>query len=74
MDEKPDWKTNGIRIVRSGELGTNTPQTRGMTRAEAWGGARCVALAERRNASVIEASRASEGAVLRWHRQECLCY
>src|SRR6202522_2131098 len=33
--EKPDWKENGLRIVRSGELDTNTPQTRDMTRAEA---------------------------------------
>jgi uncharacterized RmlC-like cupin family protein len=31
----PDWKTQGIRIVRSGELDTNTPQTMGMTRAAA---------------------------------------
>jgi uncharacterized RmlC-like cupin family protein len=30
-----DWKTNGIRIVRAGELDTNTPQTPGMTRAAA---------------------------------------
>ena len=35
MSEKADWKTHGIRIVRSGELDTNTPQTSGMTRAEA---------------------------------------
>jgi len=35
MDERPDWKNHGVRIVRSGELDTNTPQTRGMTRAEA---------------------------------------
>ena len=27
MDEKPDWKNHGVRIVRSGELDTNTPQT-----------------------------------------------
>jgi uncharacterized RmlC-like cupin family protein len=33
--DKPDWKQHGIRIVRSGELGSNTPQTTGMTRAEA---------------------------------------
>lgn len=32
---KPDWKHHGIRIVRSGELDSNTPQTKGMTRAEA---------------------------------------
>jgi uncharacterized RmlC-like cupin family protein len=30
-----DWKTHGIRIVRAGELDTNTPQTQGMTRAAA---------------------------------------
>lgn len=31
----PDWKTNGLRIIRSGELDANTPQTPGMSRAEA---------------------------------------
>jgi uncharacterized RmlC-like cupin family protein len=31
----PDWKAGGIRIVRAGELDTNTPQTPGMTRAAA---------------------------------------
>jgi uncharacterized RmlC-like cupin family protein len=30
-----DWKTDGIRIVRAGELDTSTPQTPGMTRAAA---------------------------------------
>jgi len=34
-DEKPDWKNHGLRIIRSGELDTNTPQTPGMRRAEA---------------------------------------
>ena len=34
-DEAPDGKTHGLRIIRSGELDTNTPQTPGMTRAEA---------------------------------------
>ncbi len=34
-DEEPDWKNHGLRIVRSGELDSNTPQTPGMTRAEA---------------------------------------
>jgi uncharacterized RmlC-like cupin family protein len=29
------WQTNGVRIVRAGELDTNTPQTPGMTRAAA---------------------------------------
>jgi uncharacterized RmlC-like cupin family protein len=35
IDEKPDWRRHGLRIVRSGQLDTNTPQTPGMTRAEA---------------------------------------
>lgn len=30
-----DWSLHGIRIVRSGELDSNTPQTPGMTRAAA---------------------------------------
>jgi uncharacterized RmlC-like cupin family protein len=30
-----DWRSHGVRIVRSGELDTNTPQTEGMTRAAA---------------------------------------
>jgi len=30
-----DWRAHGIRIVRAGELDTNTPQTSGMTRAAA---------------------------------------
>src|SRR5579885_3095460 len=30
-----DWKTNGIRVVRSGEPDLNTPQTPGMTSAAA---------------------------------------
>src|ERR1700730_4539931 len=29
-----DWKTHGLRIVRSGQLDTNPPPTPGMTRAE----------------------------------------
>jgi uncharacterized RmlC-like cupin family protein len=32
---QPDWGAQGIRIVRAGELDTNTPQTPGMTRAAA---------------------------------------
>jgi uncharacterized RmlC-like cupin family protein len=32
---EPNWREHGIRIVRSGELDTNTPQTPGMTRAAA---------------------------------------
>jgi len=43
MDQPPDsgrlschnWKDNGIRIVRAGELDLHTPQTPGMTRAAA---------------------------------------
>ena len=31
----PDWKENGVRIVRAGELDPNTPQTPGMSRAAA---------------------------------------
>jgi len=30
-----DWEQHGIRIVRAGELDSNTPQTPGMTRAAA---------------------------------------
>ena len=31
----PDWKAHGIRIIRAGELDTNTAQTPGMARAAA---------------------------------------
>jgi uncharacterized RmlC-like cupin family protein len=34
-DGEMDWKSHGIRIVRAGELDSNTPQTPGMTRAAA---------------------------------------
>jgi uncharacterized RmlC-like cupin family protein len=34
-DTASRWKENGLRIVRSDELDTNTPQTPAMTRAEA---------------------------------------
>ena len=30
-----DWKEHGVKIVRADSLDTNTPQTRGMTRAAA---------------------------------------
>jgi len=30
-----DWKHHGVKIVRAGELDSNTPQTPGMTRAAA---------------------------------------
>jgi len=33
--EQPDWKNHGLRIIRCGQLDSNTPQTPGMTRAEA---------------------------------------
>ena len=32
---KPDWRTQGVRIVKATELDFNTPQTPGMTRAAA---------------------------------------
>ena len=35
LDGEIDWAHHGVRIVRNGELDTNTPQTPGMTRAEA---------------------------------------
>ncbi len=35
MTQHPDWQQHGIRIVRAGQLDSNTPQTPGMTRAEA---------------------------------------
>ena len=31
----PDWKTQGIRVIRAGELDSSTPQTPGMSRAAA---------------------------------------
>ena len=34
-EEKPDWREHGVRVVRSGQLDTNTPQTPGMNRAAA---------------------------------------
>jgi uncharacterized RmlC-like cupin family protein len=34
-DRTPDWKQHGVRVVKAGELDTNTPQTRGMNRAAA---------------------------------------
>ena len=30
-----DWKEHGVKIVRAGELDSNTPQTAGMSRAAA---------------------------------------
>ncbi len=35
MSEKPDWRENGIRIVKSTDLDSNTAQTPGMSRAAA---------------------------------------
>ena len=34
-ETRPDWRTDGVRVVRAGELDANTPQTPGMTRAAA---------------------------------------
>jgi uncharacterized RmlC-like cupin family protein len=34
-ESHPDWKHNGVRIVRADQLDMNTPQTMGMTRAAA---------------------------------------
>ena len=33
--ELPDWRLRGVRVVKAGELDSNTPQTPGMTRAAA---------------------------------------
>jgi uncharacterized RmlC-like cupin family protein len=33
--EAKDWRLDGVRVVRAGELDANTPQTPGMTRAAA---------------------------------------
>jgi uncharacterized RmlC-like cupin family protein len=38
--ETHDWKNHGVRIIHSDELDLNTPQTPGMTRAEAISNAR----------------------------------
>ncbi len=35
MTNSPNWRDNGVRIVRGGELDSNTPQSPGMTRAAA---------------------------------------
>ncbi len=35
MSDPSNWRENGVRIVRSDELDTNTPQTPSMTRATA---------------------------------------
>jgi uncharacterized RmlC-like cupin family protein len=37
------WKFDGVRVVKSGELDTNTPQTPGVNRAGAITRARCSA-------------------------------
>jgi uncharacterized RmlC-like cupin family protein len=33
--QQPDWRHDGVRVVKAGQLDTNTPQTPGMTRAAA---------------------------------------
>ncbi|HWQ38917.1 MAG TPA: cupin domain-containing protein [Burkholderiales bacterium] len=35
VDAEPKWKYHGVRVVRSTELDSNTPQTPGMNRAAA---------------------------------------
>jgi uncharacterized RmlC-like cupin family protein len=35
MTEQPNWRENGVRVVRGDQLDTNTPQTPGMSRAAA---------------------------------------
>jgi uncharacterized RmlC-like cupin family protein len=35
VKQKPDWRTEGVRVIRSDRLDTNTPQTPGMLRAAA---------------------------------------
>ena len=55
IDLAQDWKEHGLRIIRSGELDTNTPQTGGMTRAEAISHARV-------GASVADSPAASRSA------------
>jgi uncharacterized RmlC-like cupin family protein len=32
---RPDWKHEGVRVIKAGQLDTNTPQTPGMERAAA---------------------------------------
>src|SRR6202012_1932493 len=36
----PDWKLNGVRVIKGDQLDTNTPQTPGMNRAAAINAAR----------------------------------
>ena len=40
-EQEGRWKYDGVRVVRAGELDTNTPQTPGMNRAAAITHARC---------------------------------
>ncbi|MFO1067660.1 MAG: cupin domain-containing protein [Geminicoccaceae bacterium] len=35
MTDPEHWKLHGVRVVRAGELDSNTPQTQGMSRAAA---------------------------------------
>jgi len=42
-DIQAKWKFDGVRVVKSGELDTNTPQTPGVNRAGAITRARCSA-------------------------------
>ena len=38
--KRPDWRSNGVRVIRSDRLDSNTPQTPGMLRAAAINSAR----------------------------------
>ncbi len=40
MSDAPDWRENGVRVVRAGTLDSNTAQTPGMDRAAAIDAAR----------------------------------
>jgi uncharacterized RmlC-like cupin family protein len=35
VKQKPDWRTEGVRVIRGDRLDSNTPQTPGMLRAAA---------------------------------------
>lgn len=35
MSDQPNWRENGVKVVKSTDLDTNTPQTPGMNRAAA---------------------------------------
>src|SRR5262249_36489853 len=39
-EQHPDWRTNGVKVIKGDQLDTNTPQTPGMNRAAAINAAR----------------------------------